>query len=241
MFRHSPRPHHYRAASNEAARDKLTAKPPTKPPGNHPGTGGQAEQSFYIPLEHEPLMICIDPDGWLLKTLKFERPADMLCYQLAHDPDVLGRIEAAESLGKRNENASLEALVNTLNNDAFWGVRVAAAAALGEIGTERAQTALIQALQTLEPVQHSRVREAIVRALGDFQAPQQTELAQRSADALRPILEGGDVSYRVEAAAAEALGKTRTPGSVELLTTIIERPSWMSFVQRGIFSGLGAT
>lgn len=227
--------------SEEAASDKHTTETRTIPLRVMLGEDGQAEQSFYIPLERRPLMIRIDPDGWLLKTLKFDRPTGMLCYQLAHDPDVLGRIEAAESLGERNENESLEALVNTLNNDAFWGVRVTAAAALGKIGTEKAQTALIQALQALDPVQHSRVREAIVQALGDFQAPQQAELAQRSADVLRPILEGGDASYGVEAAAAEALGKTRTVGSVDLLTKIIERPSWMSFVQRGIFSGLGAT
>jgi aminopeptidase N len=66
-------------------------------------------------------------------------------------------------------------------------------------------------------------------------------MAQRSAEVLRAVLEKGDVSYRVEAAAAEALGQTRTEGSVDFLVKQIERPSWMNFVQRGIFSGLGAT
>ena len=227
--------------SDGAAKDEHTTETRSMPLRVTLGEDGQVEQSFYVPLEREPLMIRIDPDGWLLKTLKFERPTHMLRYQLAHDPDVLGRIEAAESLGERNEDENLEALVNTLNNDAFWGVRVTAAAALGKIGTERAQTALIQALQALDPVQHSRVREAIARALGEFQAPQQAELAQRAAQALRPILENGDVSYRVEATAAQALGKTRTEGSIDLLTKIIARPSWMDFVQRGIFCGLAET
>ncbi|HEU5228907.1 MAG TPA: M1 family aminopeptidase [Ktedonobacteraceae bacterium] len=227
--------------SDEAARDEHTKETRTIPLRVTLGEDGQVEQSFYVPLEREPLMIRVDPDGWLLKTLKFERPTKMLRYQLAHDLDVLGRVEAAESLGERNDNESIEALSDALNNDAFWGVRVAAAAALGKLGTERAQTALIQTLQALDPVQHSRVREAIVRALGEFQAPQQAELAQRAASALRPILEKGDASYRVETAAAEALGKTRTAGSVDLLTKTIERPSWMNIVQRGIFSGLAAT
>ena len=52
------------------------------------GEDGQVEQSFYIPLEREPLMVRIDPDGWLLKTLSFERSAKALRYQLANDTDV---------------------------------------------------------------------------------------------------------------------------------------------------------
>lgn len=205
------------------------------------GEDGQVEQTFYIPLEREPVMIRVDPDGWLLKSLKFELPTKMLRYQLANDPDVLGRIEAAESLGQRNEAESFDALLNALNNDAFWGVRAEVATALGKLGTEKAQLALLKALQELDPQTFSRARAAIVTALGTFQAPQQAALAQKSAQALTTLLEQGDVSYRVESAAAEAVGKTRTRGSVETLTKLLDRPSWMDVVQRGIFNGLAAT
>jgi aminopeptidase N len=205
------------------------------------GENGQAEQNFYLPLEAEPLMVRFDPDGWLLKTLKFERPAAMLRYQLANDPDVLGRIEAAEALGKKGEAASFQALVTALNNDAFWGVRVAAAGALGAIGSDEAQDVLIEALQELDATQFSRVREAIANALGRFEAPQQGEQARRSASALRAVLEQGDVSYRVEQAAATSLGRTRSEGVVDFLTSLIDRPTWMYFVQRGVFGGLAAT
>jgi len=194
-----------------------------------------------MPLAREPIMVRFDPDGWLLKTLKFERPAKMLRYQLAHDPDVLGRVEAAEALADKDEDESLEALVTALNNDAFWGVRVAAASALGKKGNEKALTALIRALEELDPKEYSRVRVAVAGALGRFQAPQQADLAQRAAQSLRALLEQGDISYRVEAAAAESLGKTRTSGSVDALAKLIERPSWMNVVQRGIFNGLAAT
>ena len=227
--------------SDQAAKDEQTGETRTIALNVMLGEDGKIEQSFYIPLEREPLMIRVDPDGWLLKTLKFERSTKMLRYQLAHDTDVLGRIEAADALGERNEPDSIAALSTALRHDAFWKVQAASAAALGTIGTEKAQSELIQALQDLDPAQFPRVREAIVRALGNFQAPQQLELAQRSARTLRPILEQGDVSYRVEASAAEALGKTRTEGNVDILTTLIERPSWMYHVQRGIFNGLAST
>lgn len=205
------------------------------------GEDGQVEQSFYFPLEREPLLVRVDPNGWLLKTLKFERSTTMLRYQLAHDPDVLGRIEAAEALGEKNDDDSFEALVQALQNDAFWAVRAAAATALGKRGSEKAQAVLIQALQTFDPNQLSRVRSAIASALGTFQAPQQAELAERSARALRAVLEQGDVSYLVEAACAESLGRTRISGNSDFLVKLLDRPSWTNIVQRAIFQGLAAT
>lgn len=205
------------------------------------GEDGQSEQSFYFPLEREPLMVRFDPDGWLLKTLKFECPAHMTRYQLAHDPDVLGRIEAAEVLGNKGGDENLQALASALLHDPFWGVRSAVAKALGEIGSAEAQEALLQGLQQLDPAQFSRARAAIAAALGKFQAPEQASLAQRSAQALSALLEQGDISYLVEAAAAEALGKTRTAGSVQLLEKLLTRPTWNATVERGALAGLALT
>ncbi|GER87320.1 aminopeptidase [Dictyobacter vulcani] len=202
------------------------------------GEDGQAEQSFYLPLEREPVMVRIDPDGWLLKTLKFERSSRMLQYQLAHDPDVLGRVEAAQELSKQQDESSLDALVTALNKDPFWGVQVTAAKALATLGNEKAQTALIKALAELDPTKSSKARAAIALALGRYQTPVQSELAQRSAEALRDLLSRGDISYLVEFNAAEALGRTRTEGSVDFLIKQLDRPSWINIVQRGIFRGL---
>lgn len=227
--------------SDEAAKDEHTKQTRTIAMQVMLGEDERVEQSFYLPLEREPLMIRIDPGGWLLKTLKFERSTKMLSYQLAHDPDVLGRIEAAEALGDKHEDVSLAALTQALNTDSFWNVRATAASALAKLGSEKAQKTLIQALQDLDPQQFSRVRAAIVCALGNFQSPQQHELAQRSAQALRAVLEKGDVSYQVEANAAEALGQTRVEGNVDFLKTLLDRPNWMDFVQRGIFRGLALT
>lgn len=227
--------------SDEAARDEHTTETRTIAMRVITGEDGQVEQSFYIPLEREPVMVRFDPDGWLLKTLKFERSTKMMRYQFAHDPDVLGRIEAAEALGEDGSAESVEALKTALFNDAFWGVRVAAAEALGVIGTERAQSILLQGLEELTTPEFSRVRTAIAETLGKFQVPQQAELAERSAQALKALLARGDVSYRVESAAAHALGKTRTAGCVDQLEKFIDRPSWNHSVQSGIFKGMAAS
>ncbi len=227
--------------SDDAAKDEHTKETRTVSMRVTVGEDGQIEQSFYVPLEREPILVRFDPEGWLLRSLKFDRSTRMLRYQLAYDSEVLGRIEAAGALGEKDDQESFEALKTALNRDSFWSVRAAAASALGTMGNEKAQTALIEALEQLDPTELSRVRVAIADALGQFQAPQRAELAQRSTQALRAVLERGDVSYRVESAAAAALGKTRTEGSVEVLTKLLERPSWMKIVQRGVFNGLGAS
>ncbi len=227
--------------SDEAAKDDNTTETRTITMRVIVGEDGQVEQNFYVPLERQPVMVRFDPDGWLLKTLKFDRPAKMLRYQLAYDPDSLGRIEAAEALGEQGDDESLAALKKALLTDAFWGVRNAVASALGVIGTGKAQDAILQALQELDPAEFARVRTAIAGTLGKFQAPQQAELAERSAQALSALLEQGDISYLVESAAAGSLGKIRTSGSVERLHKLMDRPSWMNIVQRGILRGLAQT
>lgn len=227
--------------SDEVAKDADTTSTRTVSLRVQVGIDGQVESTFYIPLEREPVMVRFDPDGWLLKTLEFERSARMMRYQLAHDPDMLGRIEAVEALGEEGSDESVQALRTALFNDDFWGVRAAAAAALGSLSRESAQAVLLQALQELDARQFSRVRVAIVDALGGFQAPQQAEQAERSAQALRALLEQGDISYRVEAAAATSLGKTHTSGNSDLLIQLLERPTWNDTVQGGIFRGLGAS
>jgi aminopeptidase N len=228
-------------ATDEAAHDEHTKQVQTVAVQVQLGEDGQSEQVFYFPLEREPLVVRIDPDGWLLKTLKFERLARALRYQLAHDPDVLGRVEAAEELAKHKDDTNIDALAHALNNDPFWGVRAAAASALGTVGSEKAQAVLLKALQELDPQQFSRVRSAVATALGKFQQPQQASLAERSAQVLRTLLEHGDVSYVVEGSAADALGHTRVEGNVDFLVNLLKRPSWTNYVQRWIFTGLGAS
>jgi aminopeptidase N len=197
----------------------------------------EEQQRFYFPLPRKPLAVRFDAGGWILKTLKFERPAEMLRYQLAHDEDVLGRIEAAEALGKLGDPKSVEALAAALLSDPFWGVRAEIAATLGKLRTERALTAL---LAGLEQADHPRARRAIVDALGSFRAPEQPELAERAASVLAGVLKKGDASYHVEGAAASALGRTRASGAFEQLTAALDRPSWNEIIRSNIFQGLAA-
>jgi len=196
----------------------------------------QAEATFYVPLARRPFSVRFDQGGHLIKTLEFERPAEMLRYQLRHDPDVLGRIEAAEALGKLADPQSIAALEQALVAEPFWSVRGAIAEALGEQRSERALGILTAALDKID---EPKARRAIVTALGNFSAPEQQALAERAVQRLVALLDRGEKSYFVEAAAATALGKTRAPGAYERLVAMLETPSWNETIRGGVFAGLG--
>jgi aminopeptidase N len=199
----------------------------------------QAEQTFYIPLPHRPLSVRFDQGAWLIKTLDFERPADLLRYQLTHDPDVVGRIEAAEALGKLHDLQSIAALERRLLEEPFWSVKGAIAEALAGQKSERALNALLHALDELDPTKEPKARRAIVAALGQFHAPEQAALAERAAQALRRIVEQGDPSYYVEAEAAVTLGKTHVADAYDVLLAKVDTPSWNEIIRGGVFAGLG--
>lgn len=197
---------------------------------------GEAEQTFYFPLARRPLSVRFDQGAWLIKTLEFERPADMLRYQLRHDPDMEGRIEAAEALGKLPDSENVAALRQAMLDEPFWAVRVAIASALGGMKSEPALDALLDGLAAID---EPKARRGIVSALGQFRAPEYEALAGRAAQALAPIVEHGDPSYYVEAAAASALGRTRTAAAFDLLVAKAETPSWNEIIRGGVFAGLG--
>ena len=105
------------------------------------------------------------------------------------------------ALGQLPDPAGIAGLAAALRDDAFWGVRAAAARALGQTRRDDARDALVAAIDD----EHPRVRRAVAAALGDFLGD---EAAGR---ALADRLRRGDASYFVEAEAALALGRTRTP------------------------------
>ena len=87
----------------------------------------------------------------VLKSVDFTRSQDQLIYQLQNDEDVIGRIDAAQGLGKETSPEAIEALRKAVHEDGFWGVRVAAARALGEIRNEAALDALASCAEADHP------------------------------------------------------------------------------------------
>jgi aminopeptidase N len=171
----------------------------TTPSGRaeHRAWVSERKHSFTYPAAERPRLVRFDPGDWVLEDIEFEKSKEELLYQLEHDPDMLGRREAAEALAKHaGDDAVTAALLRRLEIEPFWGVRLEIADVLG--GTRR--EALLEPLAArLRSEPKSRVRAEIVRALGDIRGA-------KAVAALREAV-AGDPSYRVVSQALRALGR----------------------------------
>jgi aminopeptidase N len=183
-------------------------------------------QDFFLQADDRPLMVRFDKPGALLKKLQFQRPLEQIIYQLANDPDALGRIEAAEDLRNFIDNAQVVAeLTKRLTKDDFWGVRAAAALSLGVSKSTAAREAL---LTHRDP--EFQVRLAIVEALG----PQKNDAVINYLTKL--VAE--DASIKVVEKAAEVLGKTADLRALPVLQQALNRDSHRETIRAGALEGL---
>ena len=151
----------------------------------------EREQSFYFALPEKPKLVRFDYGGWLLKTCEFKKSAEQLIYQLKHDDDVLGRIDAASGLAKLGTNEAAGALKDAVLHDKFFAVQARAARALGSIGSEAA----LEALLACTSVANSRARRGVFAALGEFRDEAPLQRGAKAAAALEAVLKKGDKSY----------------------------------------------
>jgi aminopeptidase N len=189
----------------------------------------EALHVFHLPLPARPQWLSFDPGNWIVKKLQFKLPKDMLMAQLAHDPDPMGRIYAAQALGELASLEAVQGLRRALEREAFWGVQAEIAAVLGKIHTPEALEALLANVQ----IAHPKARRAVVTALGEFREA-------RTAHTLTQVLTETDASYFVEAEAAAALGKTRADGVLAALQQASQKRSWNEVIRAGAFRGLAA-
>jgi aminopeptidase N len=120
-------------------------------------------------LKAPPRSIRWDKGDWILDITDFPRSTAMMQYQLVHDDDVLGRIEAVDVLAQRPaDRLALDALVRSTRNDRFWAVRARAVTAVGLWASDSTR-ASIPPMKT--------VRDALVRATFDPDARVREEAA----------------------------------------------------------------
>ncbi|PSO89520.1 MAG: aminopeptidase [Cyanobacteria bacterium QH_9_48_43] len=195
----------------------------------------EAEQSFYFPLDEKPQFVSFDVGNNFLKTVSLEYPTQELKAQLKHDPNPISRINAAEALAKKGGLDAVKVLSESLSHDPFWGVRLEAAKQLATVKLDQAVTALVAGLKDGD----SRVRRAVVEALGKFKTVE-------SYETVKEVAEKGDASYYVEASSLRSLGgmvsgtlKEKEGEVIQLLKQVLqERSGWNEVVRSGAMGGL---
>jgi aminopeptidase N len=189
----------------------------------------EAQDVLTVKLDDRPQHVGFDPEQRVVGRVTFEGPGDMLRHQLAHGSNALLRWSAAEALSKKSDTATVRALRDALSKEGeAWMVRVEAARALAKVRSEDALHALIDSLGTTQP----KVRRAVAGALGAFKKAE-------AAKALSKLLDV-EASYLVAADAARALGRTRQPGALDVLKSIVDQPSWGDVIRAGALDGMAA-
>jgi aminopeptidase N len=190
------------------------------------------DQTFKFIVDSEPLLVSFDHGSTLIKEMIFVKTTGQLCYQLANDRDVLGRIWAQQQLGLRMSDGQtsdadrltiVKTISDALTKDHFWGTRLEAATWLN--GLAPAKDALLAATKD----KNARVRARAVVSLAASNDP-------TLADTYRGLL--SDQSYGVIRAAASALGQTKSPTAYDSLITLVDAPSWRDTIRASGLNGL---
>jgi len=180
----------------------------------------KGEETFDLPLEERPLLVRFDEDNVLIKEVRFPKGLDELLFQLRHD-DVIGRMEAAAALPAfKDDPRTGAALTASLRSDPFWAVRKSAAEALARLGPKGGAAVFKKACEDGD----SRVRAAALAALGD--------LKDRTLLGFFETRFRSDPSYRVQAEALTAIGKTGDPAAAPFLRQAATVPSYRHMVRR---------
>jgi len=171
-------------------------------------TVSKATQIFWLPAETAPLMVLFDKGGHVLKSAEFHKEKKEWLYQLKNAVDFADRADAAIALGKiKNDEEVVAALGESLHSDKAWGVRAAAADALGRIGGATVSKQLLAALDSSDKPD---VRTRILNALGNFK--DDVAVAAKLIGTAKQ-----DDSFRARAEALQAIGRLKGPDAFATL------------------------
>lgn len=186
----------------------------------------EKDEDFYVPLKQAPEVVRIDPELALLAKITFKPAPAMLHAQLADASDAIGRVIAAEELGEKNEDATIAKLKEALNGDAFYGVRIKAAASLLKIHSDGALEALVASVQQPD----ARVRNAVVGDIAGFFHP-------RAFESLRQTLET-EKNPAILATALRGLGPYHQPAVRELLLSRLQTKSFRNQIAVAVIEAM---
>lgn len=188
----------------------------------------ERKQTIQIPLPSRPRYVALDPEHHVMKLLDFPRSDEELLFGLKRSEFPLERVRCARELAARADERVVAGLFAALKRDPFWGVRAAAAVSLGEIGAripgiaDRLGPALLK--------EHTRVRRAVIWALGWIGDPASLKLLQRAV--------ARDASTFNVGWALVGIARARRPDAFERIVAELSRPSHRDMLQILAFDAL---
>jgi aminopeptidase N len=194
----------------------------------------KAENVFVFSQWQQPKLINFDYESTWIKELVFEKTLNELLYQLENDKDVLGKQWALNEIAKRIGDGGISAddtekiktvLRNTLPGNTYWRVKLGILSQLrGLMATGPDKSLKLDAetkkmLLRLIKNEKSWLKATLIGFLGATSDPAYTNIYLAALN---------DNSDRVIAAAASALGKTKSPKAFPALAKLVNMPAMKS-------------
>jgi aminopeptidase N len=197
----------------------------------HPMVVSKDTETFTFPSDSAPSMVIFDKGTQLLKSVEFKKDNKEWVYQLKNAEELADRADAAVALGKlKGDDEVAVALGDALRGDKTEGVHMAAAEALGDLGTPAAAKQLLNALpQSTKP----ELRATVVQTLGNFKD-------NPDVIAKLELVAKEDASYRARAAALHAIGKLKSANAYAMLTAAVNSDSPDGFLRNAGLRALGS-
>ena len=137
-----------------------------------------ALHEFVVPVAAKPRMVQIDPEGWLIKELDFEKSLDEHLFQLEHAGSVVGRLAAARALAQtaKDKPDVVKALSSAWKREKALAAQREIVVLLGT-GDEASRAALLEAAKSTQ----ARIRVAALEGLAKLKLDDATEALFRAA------------------------------------------------------------
>ena len=175
----------------------------------------KAKEDFYVPLQSKPSIVRFDPEYTVLADVSFDLSNDLLKAQIENPSDMVGRLLACKLLGERKTHESVAMLEKVVNEDPFFGVRIAATESLAKHETDDAYRVLENCWKKQTD---ARVRSAVVkRMVGRF--------AERTPDLISQILRD-ERNPAIQTVAIGALGRFHGAESRSRLVAYLQSNSF---------------
>ncbi len=185
------------------------------------------QNTFVFAADTEPKLVNFDVESTWIKELAFEKTPDELLYQLQHSRDIVARraamLELAGLYKKESASAGLRADIEAalravISSNAYWRLRNSALSTLQNlVAGQPLDNSTETLLQSLIKTEKSWLRSAAINFLGMAKDPKHADLF---------IQHFNDESDRVVNAAANALGKSKSPKAFKALLKLKDKPSW---------------
>lgn len=191
---------------------------------------GLQNESFQFELDSEPKIVEFDPEGHLLKKVKFPKSFALLREQLASSVDVLSRTSAAEDLASFKSAETVGILRDAASKEQFWSVRAESIRSIAKIGGPDALEAVLE----LAAVKNRRVRRGAIAALSEFKGDERVQ------QVLREALAGDESPYN-QCEAALSIGKLAFGDAVQTLSGAMKLESPEHGLAEACLEALGYT